>query len=849
MGSARRISPFIVILFVVTCSARLSAQDFRGTSNDAARRSVGGRQAIRVADERRRIAPFSAKWLGHDGADRTGPGPSVGPDGNEDVHIQLLRLDAKRSVKAIRVEQPGGNPWEFGINPRLFANAEFVRDAKDPSRGDLYIQPDRNLRGQVLKLIAAYDDESFGAATVVAGACAPAQRLQSPPLPVFSEDNLRARWLGQDGANPGSGGDVHIAVEGTSALPQIIGAVLTDAVRGTWIFRERDGVPIPAESSALPLTLRRASDQKSIDLFLRPYRDDSRETMTLWLITADGNNLLTRFPGGSADLSKLAPRPAPTTVIAQPGDDLQKLVDQFGTVSLAPGVFPMQRPLVLNNPVVVTSDGHATILFDQAASEPPWSAAIKVHCGNSMLSGFKVRFAGPVRWNTSISYGPAVIGMTDNLDAAHDENKENITFTHLDLEGPPVADASRWVEAPRLMRLIRSRSGLIADNVLRGGPIEFLQGPWRILNNDFRGTIPGTFSHGVFIGHATYDLVLQGNRARDIGPSGKTWRLLVLSWQGYNDVVNQNSAIGLGSLEGDTIPWSNEPEIILTEAYHIRYEGAVIDLGLGGRLLRVGQPQSIAGRTGDVVAILDGSAAGEWRRISQAIDGSTYLLDRPIPADATTVSIAQGFVDETFRDNKIDIRGGRKSFGLVFVGNHFGTQIIGNHLLGGESACKLTACPSESPVMWGWTHAPYLGGVFEANIIEDVERGGTLGVEHNPRYIKSNRGRTYMTMRMDKNVLRWSEPFLKRMARAKSAPGPLTLGYPDSGDPGEFVVRAGQNVLEAPNDELYTPSMVVQAARYNGQELIARDFRLPPATASESPRGRAADKGSPVRPR
>ena len=78
------------------------------------------------------------------------------------------------------------------------------------------------------------------------------------------------------------------------------------------------------------------------------------------------------------------------------------------------------------------------------------------------------------------------------------------------------------------MRLIRSRSGLIAGNVLRGGTIEFLQGPWRIIDNDFRGTVPGTFSHGVFTGHGTHDLVLKGNRARDVGESGKTWRFLVL---------------------------------------------------------------------------------------------------------------------------------------------------------------------------------------------------------------------------------------------------------------------------------------------------------------------------------
>ena len=265
------------------------------------------------------------------------------------------------------------------------------------------------------------------------------------------------------------------------------------------------------------------------------------------------------------------------------------------------------------------------------------------------------------------------------------ERKENVTITHLDVESPPVDNKNDWVESPRMMRLIGAASGKIANNVLRGGTIEFLQGPWRIVDNDFRGAVPGTFSTGLFTGHATYDLVFERQPGRDVGASGKTWRFLVLSWQGFNDVVERNISDGLGALDGDTIPWMNEPEIILTEAYHVRYEGKVMDLSADGRLLRTGRPQGVAGRTGDVVSVLAGPAAGEWRRIVQAIDDATYLVDRPIPAGTTTVSISQGFIGEVFEGNRIDIRGGRKSHGLVFVGNHFGTRIIDNHLLGGEA--------------------------------------------------------------------------------------------------------------------------------------------------------------------
>ena len=175
----------------------------------------------------------------------------------------------------------------------------------------------------------------------------------------------------------------------------------------------------------------------------------------------------------------------------------------------------MARPLVLNQPVTVTSEGGATLLFEQAATEPSWSSAIKIHFGNTTLDGFAVRFAGPVRWSNDISWGPAVIGMTDSLEPGYNDPKFNVVFTRLDLEIPPVADQRGWVEAVRLMRLIGARSGVIAGNTLRGGPIEFFQGPWRIVDNEFRGTVPGTVSHGVFAAHGPHDLLVRGNRARD----------------------------------------------------------------------------------------------------------------------------------------------------------------------------------------------------------------------------------------------------------------------------------------------------------------------------------------------
>ena len=841
-----RSAPGMLLVFWLACKVASPGAADTGEIGAASAASSAptqkGPPSRRAPAQAREPFGFAARWIGQDGQDWTGLGPSVGPDGLQDAHIALSKLAAGVAVKAIRIEGSGKMRWEFGMNPRLLSNAELIRDAKNPSGGELYFQPDRDLKGQRLKVLLAYANDTFETASLVAGRCDAGLRVPLSPLPALNEAALKTTWLGQDGGNSGSPGDVHLAVTDLPASSSIVGGVLTDAVRGTWIYRGNDRASIPDEPSALPLVVKPRADGKAADLFFAPYRDESKETMTLRLIAADGQSLLVQFPGQNSDLSLLAPRPEQSRAVVKPGDDLQALAGKYGTLVLAPGTYRLARPLVLNRPVTVTSEGGATLLFDQAATEPPWSSAIKVHCANTTLNGFAVRFAGPVRWNNEISWGPAVIGMTDNLEPHYNDPKLNLAFTRLDLEIPPVAARNGWVEALRLMRLIGAKSGTIAGNVLRGGPIEFFEGPWQVVDNDFRGTAPGTFSHGVFTGHGAYDLLLRGNRARDVGHSGKTWRFLVLTWQGYGDKIERNLVEGLGSLEGDTIPWSNEPEIILTEAYHVKYEGAVMDRSADGRVLRTGRPQTIAGRTGDVVSLLEGPAAGEWRRIVQALDASTYLVDRPIPAGTRLVSISQGFVGDAYQDNRIDNRGGRKSFGLVFVGNHFGTRVVKNHLLGGESVFKLTACPTETPMIWGWSHAPFLGGLIEENILEDCEKGGTLGVEHDPRYIKSNQGRTYMTARVDDNVVRWSEPFVRRMTAEKTVPAGLTVGYPASHDPDELVVRAARNRLEAPTVKSHVPTLVVPAANFNSRRIVNGRYRLPQAGSAAPDRGREASK-------
>jgi hypothetical protein len=789
-------------------------------------------------------AALQAKWIGQDRQDWTGSGPSVGPDGLQDVRIHLSRLGVKVPIKSIRIDGPAGPRWEFGTNLQLLATAELVRDSKDPSQGDLYLQPDRDLASQRLKLTILYENEKKDGATITAGRCDPALRMPQSSLPRIEERPIAAQWLGQDGVGRGRPGDVHVVLSGLPAIGRIGAVILSDSVRGNWVHRSTERVSVPADPPPEPLDVTFRPDRTTADLFFPPYRDSRGDTFTVRFVAMDGRMSFARFSGGPSDVGLRAEKPEATRVEAKPGDDLQALVDRYGMVVLSKGTYRLAHTLVLNRPVTITSEGGTTLTFAQHAADAPWTAAIKVHCGNTTLSGFAVRFEGPVRWNNDVSYGPAVIGMTDNLDSGHDGLKVNVVFTRLDLEVTVVENRGGWSESLRLFRLIRAQSGAVTANRLRGGPIEFFDGPWHVVDNEFRGTPPGTFSHGFVTGHNTHDLVIRNNRLSSPEPSGKTWRFLVLTGYSALDRIEGNVVEGIGARDDDTIPWNNEPEIILTEGYFLKYEGKVMALSKDARVLRIGRAQGPAIRAGDIIALLNGPAAGQWRRVAQVIDPATLLVDAAIPAGTETVSVTTGFVSEVFEGNRIDLRGGRRSDSFVLAGNHFGTRVANNHLLGGGLAFRMMAYPTENPMMWGWSHAPVLGAVIEGNILEDCEQGGIVGVEHSPA-IKTNKGRTYMSVALRQNVVRWTAPFLARMARsdAKEPLAGLTIGYRPSHDPGELVVSSESNALDAPRGYDDAPALLIHAAQYNAQRVVNRRSKLAAAGSGAQPGRRASTAG------
>ncbi len=766
-------------------------------------------------------ARMDVRWVGQDEADHATASPNVGPDGIQDIHLTIQKLAPNDEIRSIGVVGPGDARWTFGPNPESYHGAELVRASADSASADLYFHPTRDLNGQTLKLTLNYASGKIDTATVVAGRCNPSLKTTTATPLMVSMLPIRSTWLGQTG----SAGDVRVAIEGLPASGRVVGVSLGDSVVGWWADRKVEGL-----HDALPLGFRRGSDPTKAELSFPPVRDETGGTMTLRLAFVDGRSVIGEFPGGACDPSLRARAPEATQIKAKPGDDLQSLVGRYGTVTLAAGTYNLTRPLVLDRPVTITSEGGATLLFAQAAGEPPWTAAIKVHAGRTTLDRLRVRFAGPVRWDLLVNYGPAVIGTTDVRDKPTGAVLAGLTFTGLDVEAPPAS--TDWEESPKTLRLVGAINGRIERNVFKGGMVELFGGPWRFANNRHEGTPAKTFTHSVLSAHNPHDVAIVGNRAKPVEPCGKTWRWLVMTHRGSDVWVADNVIEGVGPRDVDTVPHPNSPETILTESYRLHFEGKTAAVSPDGRLVTIHRPQGWPAGVGAVVSILSGPEAGHWRRVAMPIAANAYWLDRPVALGGGAISIEPGFVATAFENNTIDDRGSHVCIPIVLAGNHFGTRVARNRTIGGNLAFMIASASTESPVHWGWSHNPMLGLAIEGNTFEDAWSGATLGVEHNP-LSRANRGRIYMTASLADNTFAWSDAFLASLKGAKSSNPPVAIeiGWKTAVDPGEAHVEESGNrrVGGRPG-----PSAKIYNTTVNGRPVREGNLTFPSTTEAKA---------------
>ena len=765
-------------------------------------------------------------WVGQDGQDLTGLGPSVGPDGFVDAHLTLNHLYPGSAVSDVTVTRSSGTGWSSGLNPDLLNNADFLPDNADPTCGDLYFSPDSNLAGQLLTVAVTYADGKVAQTTLTAGPTNPTLPDPAPPPVAITWDTFQVQWLGQDGTALSGPGDVHLALSGLPAGRTVVSATLSDEAGIDWFYARSDSGLTSADPSAQPLGFEASANPTDVNLGFGPVRDETGATLTLVLTLDDGTQLATRLAGGSCDPGLRAPDIAPTSVVAFPGDDLNELAANYGTVRLTAGLYPMDQSLVLGRPVTITADPGVTLLFIQSPTAPTWTAAIKVLVSHVTLEGFAVRFAGPVRWTDNISFGPAVIGTIDNFDVWVPDPRVDLTFTNLDLQIPP--PSSSWEVAPSLFRLNSGSCGRISDNLLKGGTSVVENGPWLIADNTYLGTLPGTYTPGAFATEFTHDVTITGNQVEPVGPSGKTWRFLVMSQSGLDDTVSDNTVVGIGMLDTDTVACPNAPELLLTEAYQLHYEGQVASVSPDGHVVQIYAPQGGAARTGDVLAILSGPQAGQWRMIAQVIGPETYVLDGSITPGKFAVSLATGFVNETYQGNTIDASGSTLAQDFVLAGNQYGARVVDNTLIGGQVAFRLVSTASESPVVWGWSHTPFLGVTIAGNTVENSVLGSQIDVERNA-YTKSGAGRVEFTGSFVDNTGLWTAAFLAELpALGVTAPPVLvTVGNTLCADPGELILTESGNQVGGPSSAVSGPTFLVVAGTLNGQAVRNLSVVLP----------------------
>ena len=757
----------------------------------------------------------SVSWLGQDGQDLTGPTPAVGPDGVQDAHIVLNHLFPGTAVRSVRISASSGVAWESGLNPDLKNNAELIRRGPDPSTADEYFSPDRDLNGQTLRIDVTYEDGKLDHTTFVAGSTSTSLAMPAPVGIALSWDTFHAHWLGQDGLNLVGPGDVHISLDTLPSNRTVVAATVSDTSGLDWSYVKQGSSFALVDPYARPLGFQTSTDLTRAELTFPPNHDESGNSLTVVVTLDNGTMLATHLTGGACDPGRRGVSAPSSSVVAHPGDDLNDLASRFGSVRLVAGLYPMDRPLVLSHAVTIKADPGVTLLFVQSPTAPTWTAAIKVLASHITLDGFAVRFAGPVRWTDGVNYGPAVVGAADNFDPWSADPRIDLTFTHLDLESPPASTS--WEEAPHLFRLVSAESGVIAGNVLKGGMTEVVGGPWTISNNQFRGTPVNTFTYAAFSGHYTHDVTIAGNFVQPSGPSGKTWRFLVLTQNGRNDLVSNNTVVGVGPRDNDTVANPNAPEVILTEAYRLHYEGNVASISSDGFVIQIPSPQNGPARTGDVLAILSGPQAGQWRTIVQALSSTTYLLDGPITRGSIAVSVATGFANETFQGNSVDSRGSSIADDLVLAGNQYGVTVVGNHFVGGNHGFRITAYPTEQPNFWGWSYAPVLGASIQGNSVQDTLRGGILDVEHST-YAKTTAGRVYFSGQFRDNLGVWSATFAtaRSMLYGLEPPAFVTIGDSLSHDLGELQLSVASNQVQGPSTVVSQPTFVVRAGTING---------------------------------
>jgi len=451
--------------------------------------------------ESRRLLTAVVTCLGQDGHDLVGPDASQGPDGIQDLHLQLSGLSG--TVQQIVIEAPGGFEWATAPDPTGAALAEYF-PSSTPDQGDLYINPQVKsdlavaggslpLGGSTGSLIGLANGVSLSVAIDYQGQTSPdiasvlVSGLVSPtdPMPlVASPADMVSRFQVTDQGQDGTGqayetGFVHLVVTAPS------GVSFDSATFNQVVWGLSDPVGLAWDSTAATLghnhvyaTLR-PNSANVVDLYFAPERDEApaggstSPTMLLRVaLPGDDNVYVTPFIGADWDLSartdainaQAPPSPAPATE-DQLRSDLMSTSPEYDTIDL-----PADTSIVITQPLEITHSvkiigNNATLLFQQG-STAPWpaaaSGAIYVDAPayrniQLELDDFTIKFdmSSPIVWSNPAGAGPPYYdpennpggvshAVIDTRDSNTNLNMTLLTLSGMTIDGPSAFDGSSF---------------------------------------------------------------------------------------------------------------------------------------------------------------------------------------------------------------------------------------------------------------------------------------------------------------------------------------------------------------------------------------------------------------------
>ncbi len=800
--------------------------DSRGRSAQV--RFQGGR-----ADPNLRMpeVALQATWKGPSGSDYTSPAPVPGPDGIEDLQIALNRLDPDQEIRSIDLRsthEGAGTRWVYGPDRSGSNSAHFVRHPSEPTQGTVYFSQLKSHEPGPLLVGVRYENGTTDETKVLIPEGVNVRSVQPPSPPTIQLVDHRSTWYGVLPQSTGGLGLVGVEVERPTDLGPIHGAVLSDGNRGAWVFERPRGASKAAQhwlrdsriGKHSELALARGRNSGSILVQFQPYRDPGESTYYLRLIDESGRQVVIPIKTKSVDISSQFEEPIPGGFEVDSIVSLKRALERGGTIRIRPGVYRFRSPLRLERPVHLIGALGVEIVFQQRSGSPPWDEAISIRgAGLTTIEDVRIGFEGSVFWNRRAPRGPAIIGVPEQDGVV---GPIRFTLKGSTLEAPLAT--SDWEPAPLLLRLVGATSGIVDSNQFQGGPIEVAGGPWRFSNNTHQGPVHSTNAYSMISAHHVYDFDLVDNEVIPDRTGGKLWRFAVITNRGSGVRILRNRVIGVGPRDDDLHEHPNAPEVLLTESYRLRFEGRPLGRLASGRILVIPEPQGSLPETGDVVAVVAGKPEGWWTRVVQVIDRNHLLLEDPMPEDVRAVTVGPAFTEMKISGNTIDSTGSTIANNLVLTGNHYGTEISENALIGGRSGFRIHAFATEKPLVWGWSRTPCFDLKVTKNEIRDAREGGWINVFHN-EVTRSSIGRLYLTAVLSENEFHWTESNPTSDSGGWTA---LTIGSSESIDPGESRVESYDNLASVDLGRAPERPVRIHSGTFNG---VAHSITTPPGVS------------------